>query len=671
MYRKTCDLLCLLLSLSLAFSVSGKNGKGETELLQSTVLNVPGDYATIQAAFNAAANNDTILVAPGTYVGSLTFRDKAVVLGSWFLTTGDTSYISQTLLDGGGGASVITIMENVGSTTSIIGFTIQNAEDGILPIGKFDVLHCRIRGCTDGIDYEKWSGGLCRNNVFENNRDDGIDLDKDVDIIIEDNIIRNNGDDGIEIRLNFYDGPHLNYIIRRNVIENNWEDGIQLIDYGTLTPRAFLIERNLIIHNRKAGIGLLSEMETTETFEGADIPERVFIFNNTFVGNQYGIVGGDSLVAVNNIFADHAAAAIRKVDAGSIVAHSIFWNNGIDFDSTNVDSSTILFSDPMLDSGYELQSGSPAIDAGTQDFIWQDDLVLELPLVYYSGTAPDLGAFEYAFFPAPPIADFSATPRAGEAPLLVQFIQQSSGDVVSFRWDFGNGDTSSEPNPIHVYRGAGSYAIKFTAFGPGGSDTETKLNYIIVDKPTPLPPVLVSPADGSSGIPLDPKLNWHRANAAIRYRVQVATDIDFTSPNLDQSSVTDTTLAVRGLAGETTYFWRVNSISDDDTSDWSAVWSFTTEKGDGEIPTECTLYQSYPNPFNPVTTITFDLPEDEFTTLKIYNARGEEVATLVSQRLNAGQHSYEWRADGLASGVYFYRLKSGDVVSTRKMMLVH
>jgi hypothetical protein len=82
------------------------------------------------------------------------------------------------------------------------------------------------------------------------------------------------------------------------------------------------------------------------------------------------------------------------------------------------------------------------------------------------------------------------------------------------------------------------------------------------------------------------------------------------------------------------------------------------------------LMQNYPNPFNPITTIEFDLPKTSEVRLKIFNILGEELATLVSDRLSAGSYSYEWDASNLASGVYLYRLQAGDYVETRKMVLM-
>jgi S-formylglutathione hydrolase FrmB len=82
------------------------------------------------------------------------------------------------------------------------------------------------------------------------------------------------------------------------------------------------------------------------------------------------------------------------------------------------------------------------------------------------------------------------------------------------------------------------------------------------------------------------------------------------------------------------------------------------------------LYQNYPNPFNPSTTIEFDLSKTSKVTLKVFNILGEEVATLVAERLSSGTYSYEWDASSLASGVYLYRLQAGEYVETRKKVLM-
>jgi len=90
----------------------------------------------------------------------------------------------------------------------------------------------------------------------------------------------------------------------------------------------------------------------------------------------------------------------------------------------------------------------------------------------------------------------------------------------------------------------------------------------------------------------------------------------------------------------------------------------------GNIPLNFSLWQNYPNPYNPSTTIEFALPTPGYVTLSIFNTLGEQVATLVSENLTAGSHKYEWDASELTSGIYFYRMKSGNFVSVKKMVLM-
>lgn len=87
-------------------------------------------------------------------------------------------------------------------------------------------------------------------------------------------------------------------------------------------------------------------------------------------------------------------------------------------------------------------------------------------------------------------------------------------------------------------------------------------------------------------------------------------------------------------------------------------------------PTQFALEQNYPNPFNPETTLGFALPEDSHVLLKVYNALGQEVTTLVDADYAAGSHVVNWNASNFASGVYFAKIKAGSFVSARRMMLV-
>jgi len=87
-------------------------------------------------------------------------------------------------------------------------------------------------------------------------------------------------------------------------------------------------------------------------------------------------------------------------------------------------------------------------------------------------------------------------------------------------------------------------------------------------------------------------------------------------------------------------------------------------------PAEFALGQNYPNPFNPATEIRFTIADSRFTTLRVYDMIGKEVAELVNGEMKAGNYSVEWNGANVASGVYFYRLQAGNFIETRRMNLI-
>jgi hypothetical protein len=89
----------------------------------------------------------------------------------------------------------------------------------------------------------------------------------------------------------------------------------------------------------------------------------------------------------------------------------------------------------------------------------------------------------------------------------------------------------------------------------------------------------------------------------------------------------------------------------------------------GDIKTY-SLSNNYPNPFNPTTKISYQIPELSFTTLKVYDVLGSEIATLVNEEKSVGSYEVEFYGTGIVSGTYFYRLQAGSFVETKKMVLM-
>ena len=129
--------------------------------LSATIINVPADYATIQAAINASVTSDTVLVQPGTYFEDVDFNGRAITVASLFLTTGDETYIEQTIINAGGYGHCVTFNSGESSDSSLLGFTVTDGAEGIyIEDSSPKIGECHIIGNTNG-------GVYCLNSFSE------------------------------------------------------------------------------------------------------------------------------------------------------------------------------------------------------------------------------------------------------------------------------------------------------------------------------------------------------------------------------------------------------------------------------------------------------------------------------------------------------------------------
>jgi endo-1,4-beta-xylanase len=192
----------------------------------------------------------------------------------------------------------------------------------------------------------------------------------------------------------------------------------------------------------------------------------------------------------------------------------------------------------------------------------------------------------------------------------------------------------------------------------------------------PIPPVLLSPASGDA-VQRNPLLKWRSSKLATSYRVQITDVRYFASVKID-TTVADTVLQLAPLAANTMYFWRVSAVNSNGSSDNTSSFIFntgSTKIADDQLkqlPAEFKLMQNYPNPFNPSTLITYQLPVSGYVTLKIYDQLGREVTTLVNEFQDAGINNAQFSIvnSQLSSGLYFYTLRAGNFMQTKKMILI-
>jgi len=456
----------------------------------ATVIRVPQDHSTIQAAINAAQDGDTVLVSRGTYSGGLVLSGKTITLASEYINTSDPSDITQTIIDGG--TPILRIENSVGAATTVQGLTFQNGDYQLVNHARrVNILNNRfISGGSDQISFEG-AGGLVRDCHFDTAGDDGIDVDQASDPTIENNTILNSRNDGIEIRLHSYTGPGLEITIRNNYISGAREDGIQLIDYAGLSSRVFRIEGNVIVGNAMVGLGCMPDGISNEDFGGAPLQEEVQVVNNTFSGSPYGLTGGDNMLLLNNVFVGSTQVAVKRVAGASVVTHTDFWANGTDHSGSNVDTGTTLLQDPLLDASYNLMEGSPCIDAGAASIVWNGKTVSAPP---YSGAAPDLGARETASGPALPTVTVTATDGSAAE------LGPDPGTFIVSR----TGDTST---PLTV-----DYSVDGTA--TEGTDYGALLRSVTIDAGAPSAPVTVAPFDDAEPEPTETVVLTLSAGAA-------------------------------------------------------------------------------------------------------------------------------------------------------------
>jgi len=221
------------------------------------------------------------------------------------------------------------------------------------------------------------------------------------------------------------------------------------------------------------------------------------------------------------------------------------------------------------------------------------------------------------------------------------------------------------------------YSIWVTGYNSAGAGYRNNTSrFRTIDAPLESP-TLSTPFNEQVNVGTMTEFAWNEIESSASYHLQVSADEGFSSAVFDSSKVGSTSFTLsEPLSENTTYFWRMKSISDNElrNSEWSDTLTFTTgvrtSIEDELIPQQYTLSQNYPNPFNPSTQIHYALPEATHVTLEVFNSVGQKVMELVNSQKSAGLHTATFDASGLSSGVYLYKLTTPSFTETKKMLLI-
>jgi len=228
----------------------------------------------------------------------------------------------------------------------------------------------------------------------------------------------------------------------------------------------------------------------------------------------------------------------------------------------------------------------------------------------------------------------------------------------------------------------GTYSVSVINQPPGGGASGSVTFNVINNAPTA--PRLMAPAHGDTLQLMDPAVpvsfTWRRSLDPDPLDTLSYT-LTLWGANLDTlfSGLTDTSVSLdimERLQVATDYWWTIRvtdhivTVTSPDTFLFRTSNTITAADLLPEIPKEYRVFQNYPNPFNTSTTIRYELPKESRVLLKVFNILGQEVATLVDEVKRPGRYSVQWNAGNVASGMYLYRLRAGEFVKTKKLVLL-
>ena len=539
------------------------------------ILNVPGDYSSIQSAIDAAVDGNVVLVADGTYQENINFKGKAIMVTSHYYIDGDTSHISNTVIDGSNpsdpdSGSVVYFISGEDTNSVLCGFTITGGTgtligNGTRHGGGLYILnstayvrnnHIEFNSINNSLD--AFGGGIYAG--FFNNQD----------LIIENNLIRKNSISSTNVE---------NYCLGGGIY--TWAD-------GTETVR---ISNNRVFNNAiTAPLAYGGGIDPANAGNG-----NYVITNNHIKGNTIDApMGASGAIDIYNHF--------PTIHNNLIINNSAPNGGGLGFEYA---SENLKSENPNLPEPRGSKSKMPT-DKTENKFQYVEVAHFSNNTIVGNSAINEGGGISIIGDITDPLMNFIVWGNTAPTGPQISGVGNVQYSDIEGGYD-GRGNFSIEP----AFSDSLFHLKDSSACIGNGSDSVT-VNNITYYAPS--------------------------------------TDIDG-----DKRPYTLADEYVDIGADESHYTRKIiNGIT----------------VGEITSPVAFKLSQNYPNPFNPTTNIEFSIPKAEFVTLKIYNILGQEVATLVSEKQNAGRYEYSWDATGHSSGIYYYKFESGKYSKTNKMILL-
>jgi len=468
-------------------------------------------------------------------------------------------------------------------------------------------------------------------------------------------------------------------------------DGGGILFTNNLDP---VINSTFVVNNHASGyIGGIDVVNTSGTISNVTVSG-----NTSGNGGGIGISDNANVDITNSIVWENTSTEVMVLNASVNVTYSDIQGGYDGVGNINVNPLFVNTS-PAFPMDYGLQLDSPCIDAGTADLDQDgtDDIT------DYLGAAPDMGASETLNFGLTNFALESSFVAAVSGSMLIS--ADIFGDIVADQVTAKIKDvTTGELSEIELTESAGTWSgswspqtESFFSVDMEMSNSDESLSYENVALFTSVGPLNIN---------VSGELSVEQNEVAV---------LEFSVENNSQSqTVTDLSLSflaesqecIQNMSGSTFQFDDLASgestdsyniivatndhcgagtsivinanIASEGTVYWEDSFALTVEAlniAQDQIPTRYSLGEAYPNPFNPATTISYEIPNDEYVTIDIYNLMGGHIKSLVSMNQNPGYKTIEWNATNdygqpVSAGMYIYTIQAGSFMDTKKMILL-